>query len=985
METREKHHFFDPPVKQLMQRRIREILLVCSSYDSFMLQEDGRVDEQIFREYVSLNLRYPPHLTEVFDEAEALKALNRGSYDLVISVINVGGPNTTRLIEKIHALYPIIPVVTISPVPYIRSGGRPGSIGGGSTRNFAWLGDDGILLAIVKLMEDRMNVDFDVKVAGIQVIILVENSVRFYSGYLPVIYRALIYQAQNLMEEGLNEWEQTMRMRCRPKILLATNYEEAVQLYQRYSGSMLGVITDVSFPRNGVEDPLAGFELCKSIREKDSVLPVLIQSSNLEHERVAKTLDAEFLHKGAKDLLGQIHRYVRQSYGFGEFHFHDPDTGKTIETAADLRELHSVLPRIPDNSIVYHFSRDHISRWLRARALFSLADAMGSYHPDLSDPDSSRRGAYNLISEFRNFQCRGKIARFDTERYDEYTSFARIGAGSLGGKGRGLAFIDRMLTKVDMRERYPGVVIDIPRSIVLSTDLFVQFIDDDRIKQVLSESSTDQEILDLFVSVELDEEVRRQLKALLEIIERPLAVRSSSLLEDSCHQPFAGIYNTFLISNSSPSLERRLQSLEGAIKSVYASTYFRAARRYRGSVEGIVADENMGVIVQEITGTIYKNRCYPTISGVARSLNYYPSENEESEDGVAYIAIGLGKSVVDGAPSVQFNPSHPESALQLTDLEAAIRTTQTHFYALPLSDDPFVPSIDDSTPLVRLSVREAEEDPSFAQTVSTYDRNDKRIRDGWFPPGRPLVTMAGLLKHPPFPLAEIVRELLTHSAMEMGVPVEIEFAVDLNPPPGEPIVFSFLQVRPTVSGSEESAVVLEGERPEECIIYTQSVLGNGHYNGVSTVIYVSPACFDPSKSREIAATIGEVNRRLDENGGSSLLMVPGRLGSRDPWMGIPVAWNQISTAKLICEYELTDFAVDPSQGSHFFHNISSQGIGYLTVRRGVEDKIDFDYLDKHESMVQEGLVRSVTFSDPLEALVDGQNRIAVIRYPGKLV
>ncbi len=979
MNKNDRYEFEDIPVKELMQLRVREILLICSAYDSFMLEEDGRVDEQIFEEYASLHLRYPPRFTQAFSEEAAMRFLKTRSFDLVISMVNVGGPDAADLAHRIHTTYPSLPVVLLSPAG--RTTGTTASVvhRGDSVHEFAWLGDDSILLAIVKVIEDRRNVDRDVAEAGVQVIILVEDSVRFYSGYLPVIYRTLIQQGRNLMEEGLNEWEQTTRMRCRPKILLAKTYEEATDLFDRYREHVLGVITDVSYPRGGEEDPEAGIELCRRIRDKDPDLPILVQSSNRDHRDAAREWNAEFLHKYAKDLYLQLQRYLRHHYGFGDILFRNPETGTVVAQASNLRELQAIIRDVPDESVVHHFRRNDVSRWLRARALFPLARVMWKYQPDLTDPERSKGGAYNIIAAYRRWQSRGKIARFDRSRYDVYTSFARIGNGSLGGKGRGLAFVDHTLKNHDVRDRYPGVLVSIPRTVVLATDIFSRFMEAEELAHLHTEEFSDDQILATVVAVDFDRELRADLRAVLTVITGPIAVRSSSQLEDSSYQPFAGVYNTFLLPNAADDAQR-LSDLETAIKCVFASTYFRASRDYLASVHSRATEEKMGVIIQEMTGTVHGDRCYPTISGVARSINFYPTEHESSDDGVAYAAIGLGKSVVDGMPSLRFNPRHPDAALQLTDTEAALRTTQKHFYALRMSMDAFEASVDEETPLEVRDVRTASEDPSFPLVVSTYDRHEHTLRDGWAPPGRPVVTMAGILKFDAFPLAQILSDLLEISARELGTPVEIEFAVDLNRPTGEPALFSFLQVRPIIPGAESNDVDLTGIDASQALVYSASALGNGVLSDATHVLYVKPNAFDPANSREIAEAIGTVNERMAASGEQCVLIVPGRLGSRDPWLGIPVAWHHICQAQVICEYELEGFVVDPSQGSHFFHNITALRVGYLTVAKNA---IDFPYLDASPAWFDERGVCAVSYSQGIETVIDGKNRVALVRYPAE--
>lgn len=972
--------FTETPVKLLMQRRIEDVLLVCSKYDRFMLEEDGRVDEQIFQEYVSLNLRYPPKFTQVYTEADALGLLEAESFDLVISMLNMGGPDAVELAETVSEQYPQVPVVLLTPASRGSTIQAAPPHRGRGIQQFAWLGDDGILLAIVKLIEDRMNVDADVAAAGVQVIVLVEDSVRFYSSYLPVIYRVLFQHARNLMEEGLNEWEQTMRMRCRPKILLANTYEEAVELCDRYSSNLLGVISDVSYERAGAEDPSAGLELCRHIRARDGSIPILLQSSDRRHRRHAEECGAGYLYKSSKKLLYNLSRYIRRQYGFGDIVFRDPETGEVVEQASDLRELQRKIPAIPNDSLMYHALRNDVSRWLRARALFSLADVTARYTLDPENVEESKQEVYKLLGAYRRFESRGKIARFDRERYDEYTTFARMGEGSLGGKGRGLAFIDHSLKENRMRDAYEDIVISVPQTVVLSTDIFGSFVEENNLVDLLSTGDpSDEEILERFVEAPFSEDVLEDLRAVLRVIRRPVAVRSSSMLEDSGYQPFAGIYKTYLLPNNAGSLEERLTDLTKAIKSVYASTYYRASRDYMAAVNSLVTEERMAVIVQEITGTTYEDRCFPSLSGVARSVNFYAFEHEKPEEGIAYAAVGLGRTVVEGMSSLRFSPAHPKRALQLAEVESAVRTTQKRFYALSMQGRAFHPSVDEAAVLELCDLDALEKDPKRALLVSAYDRDSGRLRDGWHRGGRRVVTLAGILKHGAFPLAVILRDLLDLARREMGVPVEIEYAVDLNPPAGQPVTFSFLQLRPIVEGFEAEDVAVDVVPADRVLARSSSALGNGVYEGLRFVVYVRPETFDPARSEAVAGRIEAANDRVAAAEAHCLLVAPGRLGSRDPWLGIPVGWNQIHRAQVICELELEGYHVDPSQGSHFFHNLTALRLGYLTVSRAGDDFFDIAWLDAQQAVYEDEFLRVVDLGEsPLEARIDGRTRRGVV-------
>lgn len=979
----QKHFTFDRlPVKELMQRRIQEILLVCTKYDKFMLEEDGRVDEQIFQEYTSLNLRYPPRFVQVSTEEEALRELDAGDYDMVISMLNIGGPRALQFAETVKRLYPELPLVVLTPFSREVSVRVKNEDLVDQYQIFAWLGDDSILLAIVKLFEDRMNVAHDVGV-GVQTIILVEDSVKFYSTYLPLIYRILFRQARGLMEEGLNEWEQTMRMRCRPKILLANTYEEAIALYDRYRHSLLGVISDVSFKREGIEDTAAGLKLCRYIHSDNPDLPVLLQSSEQRHRADAATCGSSFLYKHADDLLNRLRTYIRRYYGFGALTFRDSVTNQSLFTVGDLKELQEKIEDIPDEQFWFFFRRKKLTNWLKTRALFSLADVIERNIANLEDAVIAKRTVLNIIASFRRFQSQGTIAHFDRERYDKYLTFARIGNGSLGGKGRGLAFMDHVLKDSKLRHKYEGIVVSIPRTIVVSTEVYQEFLEQNDLHNQLREDLSDEEILRRFIAGDFAEDRIKDFEAVLRVNRRPLAIRSSSLLEDSNAQPFAGVYNTYILANNNEDDAIRLKELTQAIKSVYACTYYKATRDYMAATNNLIADERMAVVIQELTGTRYETRCYPSISGVARSLNFYPIENEKPEDGIAHIAIGLGMAVVGGGAVLRFSPKHPKKILQHADVDTTVRSAQKEFVALDLAGPGFHPSTSDDVQLVDQEISVAAEDPSFPLLVSSYDFQNGAIRDGLTDGAMPIPTFAGILKYRLFPLADILNDLLELARQEMNVPVEIEFAVDLNPEDDEEKTFSFLQVRPVIEGLEADDIEIDSDELQHTVVRSYSALGNGVYTDIRDVVYIRPERFNPAESETIATYLDQLNDRLLEGGRHYLLIVPGRLGSRDPWLGIPCKWTQISNARVIVESSIDALRVDPSQGSHFFHNITSLHIGYLTVDpfRDDRERVDYAYLDTLPAVDDHELVRHVEFEQELPTKLAGHSRTGVVLRP----
>lgn len=979
---KKRYLFTRIPVKKLMQRRIQDVLLVCTKYDKFMLEEDGRVDEQIFQEYTSLNLRYPPRFVQVGTEEEALRELEQGDYDMVISMLSIGSPRALRLVETVRSLYPDLPIVILTPFSREVSLRVKNEDLVDRYRIFAWLGDDSILLAIIKLLEDRMNVAHDVTV-GVQTIILVEDSVRFYSTYLPLIYRTLFRQARSIMEEGLNEWEQTMRMRCRPKILLANTYEEALGLYDQFRDSVLGVISDVSFKREGREDPEAGLKLCRYIRDVDPDLPILLQSSEVKHRSDALSFGSSFLHKHADDLLSRLQQYIRRNYGFGPLVFRDPVTNRVILTVEDLKGLQDRIAEIPGERFLDAFKRKKLTNWLKTRALFSLANVIESEIKAAGSEREALEVTLEIIASFRRFQSQGTIAQFDRDRYDEYMTFSRIGNGSLGGKGRGLAFMDNALIDSSLRYKYPGIVVSIPRTVVVSTTIYRDFLERNAILKKIDDEMNDEEILQCFLAGSFTKDTEADLEAVVRVNRRPLAIRSSSLLEDSNAQPFAGVYNTYILSNNSEDEAVRLVELIDAIKCVYACTFYKATRDYMAATSNLVAEERMAVIVQELTGTCYAERCYPSISGVARSLNFYPIENEKPEDGIAHIAIGLGTIVVGGGAALRFSPLHPKKIPQLSDADTAVRTSQKQFIALGMGSRRFLPATQEDAQLLVEEIETAVEDPSFPLLVSSYDHENGVLREGVQEGAVPIPTFAGVLKYRLFPLAQILKDLLALAQEKMSTPVEIEFAVDLNPSPNEEKVFSFLQVRPIVEGLEAEEIEIDQEDLARSVIHSCNALGNGIYKDIRDIVYVIPETFDPANTERIADKLAGLNDEFVRSGAYYLLIVPGRLGSRDPWLGIPCKWTQISHARVIVESSISRLRVDPSQGSHFFHNITALHIGYLTVDpfHDPREHVDYEYLSKQPAEHESEDLRHVRFSRELTTKIAGRDRSGVVLRP----
>jgi len=975
-----KHCFFDTPFDNLMQKRIYHILLISSKYDAFLLEEDGRIDEQIFDEYASLNLRYAPQFIQVSNAEKAIETIEYAKIDLIIAMLNIDNPDDFQLINNIKNKYPNISIVLLTPflrkvtiklqeedlsnIDYV----------------FSWLGNANILLAIVKLIEDKMNAEYDILDVGVQAILVVENSIRFYSSYLPNIYKIIFKQSKKFMTEGLNIHERMLRLRGRPKILLATTYEEALTIYEKYKNNLLGIISDVGYYRNGELDYQAGIKLCEKIISIDKQIPVLLQSSKAENEKIAKKLKVGFINKNSKKLSMELRDYIIQNFSFGDLIFYDPKTNEEIIRVSDLKSLQQKIFKIPDESLEYHVKRNHISKWLYARALFAIAKIFkhGKYE-DFNNINEIRQYVFDTIADFRLDKGRGVIAKFQKDNFDEYLIFSRIGESSIGGKARGLAFIDSMIKRNNILDKFDDVIITIPRTVVLGTDVFDEFIEKNKLYKIALSDASNEEILKHFIKAELPVHIHEDLLAFISVVNKPIAIRSSSLLEDSLYQPFAGVYSTYMIPNNKSDKKLSLQQLSNAIKSVYASTFFKDSKAYLESISNIIDEEKMGIVLQEACGTKYGNRFYPTISGVARSLNFYPIYPEKTEDGVVNIALGLGKYIVDGGVNLSFSPKYPKKVMQLSSPEMALKDTQKQFYALDMDENSFIPSTDDGINVLKLRVNDAEKDNSIKHVASTYDFENNILRDGINYNGKKLITFSNILNHKVFPLAEILQDLLDISQKEMNDPVEIEFAVDLNTPKGQPKIFNFLQIRPIVENKETFDVKIEKIQLDKTIIYSDTALGNGVVDNIYDFIYVKPESFNSVQNPNIAVKIGNINEQLIKEKRNYVLVGPGRWGSNDPHLGIPVKWSQISRARVMIESGLENYRIDPSQGTHFFQNLTSFRVAYFTINPYINDGYyDLDYLSKFKSYYKDEFIRHIRFKNPLRILIDGKKKLGVI-------
>ncbi|MBN2683067.1 MAG: phosphoenolpyruvate synthase, partial [Bacteroidales bacterium] len=786
--------FQDTSFNLLMQKRIYKVLLICSSYDSFMLEEDGRIDEQIFNEYVSLNLRYPPVFLQANSEEEALEKLDRDNIDLVINMLSVSNVDAFYLANKIKASYPKVPIVILTPFSREVSLKLEKVDLSSIDYVFCWLGNADILLAIIKLIEDKMNSPKDIDQIGVQAIILVEDSIRYYSSYLPSLYKVVLQQSKRSMVEGVNEHQRMLRMRGRPKILLATNYEEALNLYSKYKKNILGIISDIAYQREGKKDQQAGILLCKTILEEDPHMPFILQSSDNENYEKAKELNVAFIHKYSKSLLVELRNFVIQRMAFGDFIFRLPGSLQEINRATSLKSLQEKILKIPDESLLYHINRNDFSKWMNARALFQIAQEFKYLTPEhFNNLEEVRAFIFDIISDYRLSKGRGVIAKFDRNTFDDYLIFSRIGDGSLGGKARGLAFIDSLIKKYQLLNKFEDVLITIPRTVVLSSEVFDEFMEANDLYKVGLSDKSDEEILETFVSYKLPGKIHQDLYKLISVIRNPIAIRSSSKLEDSHYQPFAGIYSTYMVPNDESNPQLMVKLLTDAIKSVYASVFFKSSKAYMAATSNLIDEEKMGIIIQEVCGTAYNGVFMPTFSGVARSVNFYPIKPEKTTDGIANIAFGLGKYIVEGGVSLRFSPKYPKKILQLSSPEMALRDTQKHFFALNLSPDKFTISPDDGVNIEKISIRDSEDLKPLKFVSSSFDLQNNIIRDGANAVGKKIVTFSPILNHNTFPLAEILGELLKIGQKEMNNPIEIEFAVNMDTSNGCPKLFNFLQ------------------------------------------------------------------------------------------------------------------------------------------------------------------------------------------------
>ena len=1001
-----KFYLKDVSFVNLMMRRIYNVLIVANPYDAFMLEDDGRIEEKIYNEYMELGLRYPPTFTQVSTTGEAAQVLRSTVIDLVICMPGNADNDAFDVARDIKGKFPNIHCVVLTPFSH------------GITKRmenedlsifdyvFCWLGNTNLILSIIKLIEDKMNLEHDIREAGVQMILLVEDSVRFYSSILPNLYSYILEQSKNFSKEALNRHAATMRMRGRPKVVLARTYEEAQKLYDKYSNNTLGVISDARFPLksaakafgNDVEQeanpehgtdtfgrekcPDAGLRLFRYIRKTDPFVPLIIESSESDNRAKAEAEGFRFVDKNSKKMSVDLRRLMEEHMGFGDFIFRDPKTHEEIMRIRSLKELQDNIFNIPNDSMLYHISRNHMSRWLCARAIFPVSAFLKHVTWEkLQDVDAHRQIIFDAIVQYRHMKNLGVVAVFDRMKFDKYAHFARIGEGSLGGKGRGLAFLDNIIKRHPEFNQYENATVQIPKTVVLCTDIFDEFMMSNNLYPIALSDASDDEILKHFLHAQLPDSLIADFFTFFEATKSPIAIRSSSLLEDAHYQPFAGIYSTYMI----PYLEDKyqmLQMLACAIKGVYASVFYRDSKAYMTATRNVIDQEKMAVILQEVVGKDYGTRYYPTMSGVLRSLNYYPIGDEEAEEGIASLALGLGKYIVDGGQTLRVCPYHPHQVLQTSETEMALRDTQTQFYALDMKHVGEDFKVDDGFNILKLRVKDAVEDQSLNYIASTFDPYDQVINDGVYETGRKLITFASVLQHGVVPLPELMQMSMKFGSEAMRRPVEIEFACNISN--DRTCEFYLLQIRPIVDAKEMLDEDVKAIPDADCLLRSHNSLGHGICEDVVDVVYVKyDDHFSAMNNFYVADDIERINRKFLADGKNYVLIGPGRWGSSDHYLGVPVKWPHISAARVIVEVALKNYNIDPSQGTHFFQNLTSFGVGYFTVDTNTEEGgfVNKEMLDAMPAVEETPYVRHVRFAHPMRILMDGKKQEGAVLIP----
>ena len=978
---------FGQDYTRLMTRKIRSILLICNNYDSFSLEEDGHIEGQISQDYAELNLSNPPSIDRVESTMEALELLKHqgDNYDLIITMFNVGKLDVFEFSRLAKVIAPQTPIVLLSSYSKVIYNYIAKQDKTNIDYVFSWNNSTDLIIAIIKLLEDKMNAEHDVLEMGVRTIMLVEDSVHYYSAYLPILYKLVLRQNNEAVRDALNEEQQFMRKRARPKIMLATCYDEALELYRKYKTNMLGVISDVGFILHKGDDRAtevidAGINLCRLIKADNPTLPYLLQSSQESMRAVADELGVGFVRKTSKTLIHELSEYIAHEFAFGDFIVTDPLTGQETARARNLYEFERLIKTMSDESLRYFAGKNYISRWLYSRGLFSIGDSFRDIDVnDETDLAEIRKLNLRMLHDYRMRQGLGVVARFDPSTYNDAIWFSRLGNGSLGGKARGLTFLNHILSKYDLYGKWEDVRVLVPRTLVITTEYFDRFILENGLQYVINSDLTDAEILSEFVASTLPAELTDALRVFIRNVRRPLAVRSSSMLEDSYYQPFAGVYSTYMIPHTENE-DQELRLLSKAIKSVYASVYFASSRGYIVSTSNVISEEKMAIVLQEICGSEDGGYFFPTFSGVARSINFYPIGYETPEDGVVKLAFGLGKAVVDGDQVLRFSPKYPKNVLQTSTPDLTMKETQQAMFALNLQPDKFKTSVDDAVNLERIPISDCGRFRSFSKVVSTWDYENQRIVDSPVPKGPKFVTFAHILKYNTFPLADILNTLLEITRKEVKCAVEIEFAADLDRG-DRAALFNVLQIRPISSVNSFNAVDWNSLDTEGALLSSGCAIGPGMIQGVRDVVYLRRQNFDVMKTREMAAEMTAINNRMRDEGRNYVLIGYGRWGSSIPSLGVPVQWSNISEAKVIVECCLENFRIDPSQGTHFFQNMTSFNAGYVNVnpysRPG--EYCDIDALDAMPAEYESDFVRIVHFPEDLTVCIDGKENRALVK------
>ena len=969
---------------ELMANKVGDILLVSCPYDAFIMEEEGRLSTRIINEYKGLNLSKPPRLTWVSSASEAFARLAEKKFDLILAMPSLDGMDVYTFGARVKEQYANLPFFMLlhntSDIDQYIEVNHSAAI----DRTYIWGGNADLLLAIIKNFEDEKNVAFDTANANVRVIILVEDSPYHYSSFLPVLYKQIVMQTQSVIDESINEEHRLLKMRGRPKVLVAHNYDDALALYEKHKPYLLSVFSDMRYYKDGIEDELAGYKLLTRIKKEIPDLPVLMLSTEEENREKAVQIPAVFINKTSSTLNDQIKDFFISDLGFGPFVFRLP-SGEEIARVTDLRGIERLLSEIPDESIVYHAMNNDFSRWFMARSEIDFALKLKPYKiSDFPDPLEMKNFLIESIRARRKGSRQGLIIDFDSETFDSDTDFMKTGNGSLGGKARGLAFMASQIRRdSSLREKFPGIEISIPQTFVISTEGFKTFVEQNKLSRLLKSADDlpDQEIIRQFVQAKFPPWLKKNLEIYLKGVRYPIAVRSSSLFEDAHYQPFAGLYRTYMLPNSHPSLEKRLERLIMAIKLVYASTYLKAPRSYAKSTMHRTEDEEMALIIQQLTGKAHQNYFYPTISGVAKSYNFYPIAHLKAEEGITYIALGLGKIVMEGGKTLRFCPKYPKFLPQYSMVKDVLENSQKFFYALKLDESPddasFVDSATEDPTLAKLDLCEATDHPVVRFLSSTYHAEDNRIRDSFSTKGSPVLTFANILKYNSFPLADLLIEVTKIGSRWMGSSVEVEFAVTLPEDEGQKPRFSLLQIRPMGRYKQNLRVDIKQKEIDSAFCYSTLSLGNGEYKDIHDVVYVDPETFNPAKTIDIAGEINKINALFNENEQKYVLIGPGRWGSSDRWLGIPVSWNDISNVGVMVETTIESIKADPSQGSHFFQNITSLGISYITISDKGDDFIDYEFLKSRKLENITPYLKHVRFKDPIRILVDGKTSRAV--------